>query len=45
MSCHVLHGSIPNRSARLRAPFITVYSAADAFLIWGNSLATVSTAR
>ncbi len=38
MSGHLLHGSRPNRSEGQRGLYITVYSAADAFLIWGNSL-------
>lgn len=38
MSGYLLHGSKPNRSEGARGLYITVYSAADALLIWGNSL-------
>jgi phytanoyl-CoA hydroxylase len=38
MAGHVLHASRANDSNRPRRLYITVYSAADAFMLWGNSL-------
>lgn len=38
MAGHLLHASKANSSDRPRGLYITVYSAADAFMLWGNSL-------
>jgi len=38
MAGHMLHASKANRSGRPRGLYINVYSAADAFMLWGNSL-------